>query len=62
MSTFGDGSQGGEEAAVPAAGGDQQQHSVGQISRLLGRPKCFSRREDEWHEESQVWCNNCDIV
>ena len=27
MSTFGEGSQGGEETAAPAAGGDQQQHS-----------------------------------
>ena len=52
MSTFGEGSQGGEETAVPAAGGDQQQHSMGQISRLLGRPKCFSGREDEWHDWS----------
>ena len=59
MSTFDEGSQGGDETAVPAAGGDQQQHSTGQISRLLGRPKCFSGREDEW---SQVRCNNCDIV
>ena len=42
MSTFGEGSLGGEETAVPAVGGDQQQHSMGQISRLLGRPKCFS--------------------
>ena len=47
MSTFGEGSQGGEETAVPAVGGDQQQHSMGQISRLLGRPKCFSGREKE---------------
>ena len=52
MSTFGEGSQGGEETAVPAVGGDQQQHSMGQISRLLGRPKCFSGREDEWHDWS----------
>ena len=49
MSTFGEGSQVGEETA---AGGDQQQHSMGQISRLLGRPKCFSGREDEWHDWS----------
>ena len=52
MSTFGEGSQGGEETAVPAAGGDQQQHSMGQISRFLGRLKCFSGREDEWHDWS----------
>ena len=52
MSTFGEGSHGGEETAVPAVGGDQQQHSMGQISRLLGRPKCFSGREDEWHDWS----------
>ena len=52
MSTFGEGSQGGEETAVPAVGGGQQQHSMGQISRLLGRPKCCSRREDEWHDWS----------
>ena len=25
---------------------------MGQILRLLGRPKCFSRREDEWHDWS----------
>ena len=52
---FGEGSHGGEETAVPAIGNDQQQqqqHSMGQISRLLGRPKCFSRREDEWHDWS----------
>ena len=49
MSNFGEGSQGGEETAVPAIGGGQQQHSMGQISRLLGR---FSRREDEWHDWS----------
>ena len=35
MSTFGEGSHGGEETAVSAAGGDQQQHSMGQISRLV---------------------------
>ena len=52
MSTFGEGSQGGDETAVLAAGSDQQQHSMGQISRLLGRPKCFSGREDEWHDWS----------
>ena len=52
MSTFGEGSHVGEETAVPAVGGDQQQHSMGQISRLLGRPKCFSGREDEWHDWS----------
>ena len=52
MSSFGEGSQGGEETAAPAAGGDQQQHSMRQISRLLGRPKCFSGREDEWHDWS----------
>ena len=50
MRTFGEGSQGGEETAVPAVGGDQQQQ--GQISRLLGRPKCLSGREDEWHDWS----------
>ena len=46
------GSQGGEETAATAAGGDQQQHSMGQLSRLLGRPKCFSGREDERHDWS----------
>ena len=50
--TFGERSHGGEETAVPAIGNDQQQHSISQISRLLGRPKCFSRREDEWHDWS----------
>ena len=48
MSTFGGVSQGSEETAALAAGGDHQQHSMGQISGLLGRPKCFSGREDEW--------------
>ena len=52
MSTFVEGPQGGEETAVPAVGGDQQQHSMGQRSRLLGRPKCFSGREDQWHDRS----------
>ena len=52
MSTFGEGTQGGEETAATAAGGDQQQHLMGQISRLLGRPKCFSGREEEWHDSS----------
>ena len=37
---------------MPAVGGDQQQHSMCQSSRLLGRPKCFSGREDEWHDWS----------
>ena len=49
MSTS-EGLHGGKETAVPAVG-DQLQHSLGQISRLLGRPKCFSGRE----EEGQVW-------
>ena len=49
MSTFGEGSQGGEETAAPAAGGDQQQQMD---SFLLGRPKCYSGREDEWHDRS----------
>ena len=52
MSTSGEGSLGGEETAATAVGGDQQQHSMGQLSRLLGRPKCFSGREDEWHDWS----------
>ena len=39
MSTFGEGSQGGEETAATAVGGDQQQHSMG-------------GREDEWHDWS----------
>ena len=30
-------------------GDDQKQHSIGQLSRLLGRPKCFSGREEERH-------------
>ena len=51
--TFGDGSHGDEQMAVPAIGNDQQQqHSMGQISRLFGRPKCSSRRESEWHDWS----------
>ena len=53
MSTFREGSQSGEETAVPAVGGGgQQQHAMGRISRLLGRPKCFSGREDGWHDWS----------
>ena len=40
----------GEETAVSAVGGEQQQHSMDQISRLLGRPKCSSGREDDWHD------------
>ena len=35
-------------------------NSMGQISRLLGRPKCFSGRGDEWHDWSLkfgVWMN-----
>ena len=56
MSTFGEGSQGGEETAVTAVGVGQQQHSMGQISILLGRPKCFSGREDEWHDWSLKFC------
>ena len=58
MSIFGEGSQGGEETAVSAVGGDQQQHSMGQISRLLGRPKCFSGRLDEWHD----WSFKCGAI
>ena len=46
------GSQGGEETPATAVGGDQQQRSMGRFSRLLGRPKCFSGREDEWHDWS----------
>ena len=41
-----------QETAVPAVGGDQQQHSMGQILRLLGRQKCFLGREDELHDWS----------
>ena len=52
MSAFGEGSQGGEETAVPAVGGVSSNTQMGQISRLLGRPKCCSRREDEWHDWS----------
>ena len=33
-----------------AVGGDQHQYAMSQLSRLLGRPRCFSGREDEWHE------------
>ena len=58
MSTFGEGSHGGEETAVPAVGGDQQQHSMGQSSRWLGRPKCFSGREDDWHD----WSLKCGAI
>ena len=58
MSTFGVGSQGGEETAVPAVGAGQQQHPMGQISRLLGRPKCFSGREDDWHD----WSLKCGAI
>ena len=43
MSTLGEGSQGGEETAVPAVGGDQQQHSMGQISRIVGKTEVLRR-------------------
>ena len=49
MSACGEtGSQGGEETA----GGEHQRRTMGQLSGLLGRPKCFSGREDEWHDWS----------
>ena len=32
--------------------GEHPQNSMGQLSRLLGRPKSFSGREDEWHDWS----------
>ena len=49
MSTFGEtGSQAGEEST----GGDHQQNSMGQLARLLGRPRNFPGREDEWHDWS----------
>ena len=48
-------------AGIVLFGGDQQRHSMGQISRLLGRPKCLSGREDESRLIGpQVWCNSCD--
>ena len=50
MSTFGEGSHVGEETAVPVICRDQQQLSIGQVLRLLGRPKYFSGCEDEWHD------------
>ena len=49
MPTFDEaGMQVGEETTS----GDHPQNSVGQLARLLGRPKSFSRREDEWHDWS----------
>ena len=51
MSTFGEASQVGGLAAL-AAGGDQHQRSMSQFSSLLGKPKCFSGREDKWHDWS----------
>ena len=49
MSTFEEaGVQSGEESI----GGDQSQNSMGHLARLLGRPKSFSGREDEWHDWS----------
>ena len=49
MSTFEEtGVQSGEESV----GGDQSQNSMGHLARLLGRPKSFSGREDEWHDWS----------
>ena len=42
------GVQSGEESI----GGDQSQNSMGHLARLLGRPKSFSGREDEWHDWS----------
>ena len=46
------------------AGGETagEDHLMGQIARLLGRPKSFSRREDEWHDWSQVRSNGGDTV
>ena len=50
MSTFQEeaDAQTGEEST----GGDHQQNSMGQLAKLLGSPKSFSGREDEWHDWS----------
>ena len=49
MSAFEEtGTQAGEEST----GGDHPQDSMGQLARLLGRPKSFSGREDGWHDLS----------
>ena len=49
MSTF---EEAGMQAGEESTGGDHPQNSMGQIARLLGRPKSFSGREDEWHDWS----------
>ena len=49
MPTFDEaGMQVGEETTS----GDHSQNSMGHLARLLGRPKSFSGREDEWHDWS----------
>ena len=51
------------QAGEESAGGDHPQNSMGQLARLLGRPKSFAGREYEWHDlESQVRGNSGDTV
>ena len=43
MSTFGEGSQGGEETAAPAAGGDQQAKLNGSDFEIVGKTEVLLR-------------------
>ena len=45
-------SRSSSKAAAESTGGDHPQNSMGQLARLLGRKKCFSGRENEWHDWS----------
>ena len=49
MSTF---EEAGVRSGEESIGGDHPQNSMGQLARLLGRPKSFAGREDEWHDWS----------
>ena len=49
MSTF---EEAGVQSGAESIGGDHPQNSMGQLARLLGRPKSFAGREDEWHDWS----------
>ena len=43
MSTFGEGSQVGEESAAPAAGVEHQRHSMDQLSKIAGKTEVLLR-------------------
>ena len=42
----------GMQVGEETTSGDHPQNSMGQLARLLGRPKSFSGREAEWHDWS----------